>query len=76
MLVTLLVLWVVVVPALTLAGTYVLSGVLGRHGRAHSEHPPGLAPGPVQIAPSRPHRAPIRTRNHAGRSRDHTLIER
>jgi hypothetical protein len=75
-LVTLLVLWVVVVPGLTLAGTYVLSGVLGRHGQARREHPPGLAPGPVHIAPTRPHRAPIRTRNHTGRSRDHTLIQR
>jgi hypothetical protein len=75
-LVTLLVLWVVVVPAFTLAGTYVLSGVLGRHGHARREHPPGLAPGPVHIAPSRPHRAAMRTRDHAGRSRGRTLIQR
>jgi hypothetical protein len=69
-LVTLLVLWVVVVPALTLAGTYVLSGVLARHRSARGEHPPA----PVHIVRPRP--APIRTRNHADRSRDHTLVQR
>jgi hypothetical protein len=70
-LVTLLVLWVVVVPALTLVGTYVLSGALARHRSARGEQPA------VHIARSRPRRVPVRTRNHAaGRSRDHNLIQR
>lgn len=37
MLVTLLVIWVVAVPLLTVAGTYVLSGVLGSEGERDGE---------------------------------------
>jgi len=71
-LVTLLVLWVVVVPMLTLAGAYVISGILGRRVRGRSELSRGLAAEPVRIAPSTP-LAPIRTRAHGGRSRDHAM---
>jgi hypothetical protein len=75
---TLLVLWVVVVPVLTLAGTYLVSGVLGRSSRTRGEHPLGVAPAPVSIATSRPRRAPIRirARDHANRPRDHAFIPR
>jgi hypothetical protein len=75
-LVTLLVLWVIVVPVLTLAGTYVLSGVLGRRLRARDEHPPAAAADPVRMPAPRLNPAPIRTRAHANRSRDHALIQR
>jgi hypothetical protein len=60
---------------LTLAGTYALSGVLGRRTRARSERSPGPAAAPVPVAPSRRHRVPIRTPGHASRSPDDSLIE-
>ncbi len=76
MLVTLLVLWVVVVPVVTLAGMYVLSGVRGRRLRVRGEYSRLLAAEPARTAPSRRHRGPIRMRNHARRSRDHAVVER
>jgi hypothetical protein len=76
MLVTLLVLWFVVVPVLTLAGSYVLSGVLGRRPPAGSERSPELTVGPVRIAAPHRRRAPIRLRSHVSRSRDHALTQR
>jgi hypothetical protein len=76
MLVTLLVLWVVVVPVLTLAGGYGLSGVLARHPHAGSERSPDLIAKPVRIAARQRYRAPIRLRSHASRSRDHALSGR
>jgi hypothetical protein len=75
-LVTLLVLWVVVVPVLTVAGTYVASGVLGRRVRTRNEQVHGLAAQPAPIAASGRHRRPSRTRGHAGSSPDGALIER
>jgi hypothetical protein len=76
MLVTLLVLWFVVVPVLTLAGSYVLSGVLGRRPPAGSERSPDLIVEPVRIAARQRHRAPVRLRSHASRPRDHALSGR
>ena len=71
MLVTLLVLWVVVVPALTIAGTYVLSAILGHRLRARREHAIGLAVAPVRPAPVLHHRSQVRGRARAKRSHDH-----
>jgi hypothetical protein len=76
MLVTLLVLWVVVVPAVTLAGTYVLSGVLGRRSGVRGERSPDLTIETVRIAGPRRHLTQLRVRSHASRSRDHALIQR
>ena len=76
MLVTLLVLWVIVVPVLTLAGSYVLSGVLGRHPYTGSQRSTDLTVEPVRIAGRQRYRAPIRPRSHTSRSRDHALIQR
>ncbi len=75
MLVTLLVLWVVVVPVVTLAGTYVLTGVLGRRLRARHERIGGLAVDSARKLSVRLHRAPLRAA-HAARTRDHALIQR
>ena len=69
MLVTLLVLWVVVVPVLTLVGTYVVSGILGRRLPDRSAPSRGLPAEPVVSTPSRPGLAPTRTRDDAGHSR-------
>ncbi len=76
MLVTLLVLWVVVVPALTLAGMYALSGVLGRHRRGRIEDTRALSAEPVHIGASRRRRALVRSRDHGGRARPHALTKR
>jgi hypothetical protein len=74
MLVTLVVLWVVVIPALTLAGTYVLAGVRAGRSRAHGERVSGLTARSIDVAASHPRRT--RTRSHAGRTRGHALIPR
>jgi hypothetical protein len=76
MLLTLLVLWVVVVPALMLAGAYVLSGVRARRSGVRGECSPDLTVGPVRIGGPQPHLAQLRARSHASRSRDHALIPR
>jgi hypothetical protein len=74
-LVTLLLLWVVVVPVLTLAGMYVITGVLGRRRRARDKHRVGLAGASGRRLTTRLHRAPVRAA-HAARTRDHALIQR
>jgi hypothetical protein len=73
-LVTLLLLWVVVVPVLTLAGMYVITGVLGRRQRAHDKHLVGLAGASARRLTTRLHR-PVRAAHaaHAARTRDHAL---
>jgi len=76
MLVTLLVLWVVVVPALTLAGAYVLSGVRDRRSGVRGECPPDLTVGPVRIGGPQRHLAQLRVRSHTSRPRDHALTQR
>ena len=76
MLVTLLVLWVVVIPALTLAGTYALSGVLGRYMRGRIKDTRALAAEPVSIGATRRRRTRVRSRDHGGRSRDHAFTKR
>ncbi len=72
MLVTLLVLWLVVVPTLTVAGTYVLSGMLGRRMRTRSEHlaTPAVAPTRAPIAAPR---ATVRARSNDRRPAGHIL---
>jgi hypothetical protein len=56
--VMLLLLWVIVVPALTVAGTYVVSGTRGSKLRARHERLTGLVP-PVRSAPAIQHSSPI-----------------
>ena len=73
MLVTLVVLWVVVIPALTLAGTYFLGGIRAGRSRGHRERVSGLTARSIDIAASHPDRAS--TRAH-GRTRGHALIQR
>lgn len=60
MLVTVLVIWVVVVPALTVATTYVFSGVLGRHLHARPEPLAEPSAGPAAKAPAPARPPPIR----------------
>jgi hypothetical protein len=73
-LVTLLVLWVVVVPALTVAGTCLLSRILGRRLRAHQAQPATSAPALSRLASARMlHHQPVRARSHARRPRGHVL---
>jgi hypothetical protein len=72
-LVTLLVLWVVVVPALTVIGTYVLSGILGRRLRGRTQHADGRLGAPSRLVSARMHHAPIRARSHLSRPRGHVL---
>jgi hypothetical protein len=72
-LVTLLVIWVIAIPALTVIGTYVASGVLRR--RAHSVGSPAVlagigeridaCPADTQRISARPHGVSRRTRGHA-----------
>jgi hypothetical protein len=76
MLLTLLVLWVVVVPALTLAGAYALSGVRGRRSGVRGRMLADLTLGPVRIGGPQRHLAQLRVPSHASRSRDHALIQR
>jgi hypothetical protein len=72
-LVTLLVLWLVVVPTLTMAGTYVLSGILGRRMRARTEHLGSGGTGPTRLTPARAPHATVRARSHQRRSAGHVL---
>jgi hypothetical protein len=73
-LLTLLVLWVVVVPALTVGGTFVLSGVLGRRLRGRHERFTGTAGN--HPAPARLRHAPVRLHRHAPRSRGGDVLVR
>jgi hypothetical protein len=71
-LVTLLVIWVIAIPALTVIGTYVVSGVLRRRGHA-SAAPLGRVAQQIDAYPAddtrrsraRPHRGSRRTRGRA-----------
>jgi hypothetical protein len=70
--VTLLLLWVVVVPALTLACMYVVTGVLGRRLRARAQGFGDRSDNPPRRLTTHLHRA----RAHMARTRDHALIQR
>ena len=72
MLVTLLVIWVIVIPVLTVIGTYVASGILRRRAAssAVSAAPLGrvaerIEPGSAGTQRTRIHRPSRRTRGHA-----------
>jgi cytochrome c-type biogenesis protein CcmH/NrfF len=66
-LVTLLVLWVIVVPTLTVAGSYLLVGILRRRAHARPDQLDALAP--TRLAPLGVHHSPVGWRTHARRPR-------
>jgi hypothetical protein len=73
-LVTLLVLWVVVVPTLTVAGTFLFAGILGRRRRARTDRLGAV--GPTRLKPAGVHHSPVRWRAHARRPRGDVLTRR
>jgi hypothetical protein len=68
-LVTLLVLWVVVVPALIVAGTYVLSGPLGRRWVSRVDRLHDLAVEPVDKILRSPRAPRVRGEKHRALAR-------
>lgn len=75
MLVTLLVLWLVVIPALTVLGTYAMSGFVARRaaaGRARVL----WGPNGDQLAPRSHRHATPRSRSHARRLGGHAAVGR
>ena len=76
MLLTLLVLWVVVIPVLTMAGAYMRSGILERRMRRFGKHSGVLTTESVRVAAPGERRAPVRSRADASRTRDHVVIPR
>lgn len=73
MLLSLLVVWTVVIPVLTVAGTYLLSGILAR--RAH-RRPDQRSPEQAQSAPTvhlAPRRRFARVRGSRGHESSHAI---